>query len=419
MKKFVYVITGLSAAGAFIAGVLAFQHYNPDSPVSQLFCGGGLASPCRTLSQSGLSTLFEIPVASYGLVFYLLVLFIVLIADYAEGRYYAYSVAALLPLTAAAVAVDVALGVLLIYARLPCFLCMATYPINLGMLAAAILWYRKLRADELLTLPSLYRELFAPGHASPDRKAFYASFVLFAFLLPFCIFSTSVILELRSAVARSADERGPAGKISAYIAAFYNQPRENIQFPDTGMVVGNPDAKLEVVVFTDFLCSFCDRFYQVEEALVSKYGSRIKIVYYNFPLDRTCNPGLSRTVYRNSCIAARALLAASEAGILAPYMKKHFLLYHTFAHSYDARTPLEVLGFMDAGDRKGIEPGTFRHMMDSPKTARLLNADIRLADRLGINGTPTIFINNRKIDGYRPAEVLEAIINIELGRGRN
>jgi protein-disulfide isomerase/uncharacterized membrane protein len=419
MKKFVYVISGLSVAGAFIAGVLAFQHYSPDNPVSQLFCGGGIASPCRTLSQTAYSTLFGIPVAFYGLVFYLLALFVVLIADYAEGRYYAYSVAALLPLTAAAVAADVVLGSLLVYTRLPCFLCMATYPINLGMLAAAIIWYRKLKTEEHLTLPSLYRELFAPEQASPDRKAFYASFVLFAFFLPFCIISTSVIMELKSA-ARPADDRGLFGRqIAAYIADYYRQPKENIQFPGTGMVVGNHDAKLTIVVFTDFLCSFCDRFYQVEETLLSKYGRKIKIVYYNYPLDRTCNPALSRTVYRNSCIAARALLAASEAGILAPYMKKHFSLYHKIAHSYGARTPLEVLDLMDAGDRNGIEPGNFRKMMDSPKTAQLLDADIRLADKLGVNGTPTVYINNRKIDGYRPAEVLEAIINLELGRGGN
>ncbi|OHD67513.1 MAG: hypothetical protein A2W19_07465 [Spirochaetes bacterium RBG_16_49_21] len=416
MKKFVYGIFSLSAAGAIISGILIFQHYNPDSSISRLFCGDGLANPCRALAESDYSTLFGMPVASYGLVYYLLVLFIILIADYADGRYYAYSLASLLPLSAVAVAADIALGIVLIAVKLPCWLCLATYLINLGILALLIIWHRKMKAGENWSLPGLYREIFSAEKAPADRKAFYASFVLFAFLLPFSIFSTAQIVKLKTALSRSADDQKlSARQITGYITDFYNQPVEKAKFPDTGMAVGNPKAELSIIVFSDFLCSYCYKFYLVEEFLLSKYKNKIKIIYYNFPLDRGCNPALSRTIYRNSCTASRAFLAASEAGILEHYMKKHFSQYQSLDHAYDSQKPLDVLKLMDTGERRGIDSGKFRILMNSAKTARQLEEHIKLANKLGINGTPTIFISNRKIDGFRPAEVLDTIINIELG----
>ena len=124
----------------------------PDAKIGIISCGGGIVNPCLTLAQSGWSTLFKIPVAAYGLLWYLLAMFIVLIADYAGGRYHAYCLAVILPLAAVAVAADVVLAVILIITKLFCTFCIATYAVNIGILAVAILWFRKAMKDEQFSL---------------------------------------------------------------------------------------------------------------------------------------------------------------------------------------------------------------------------------------------------------------------------
>ncbi|TFH40055.1 MAG: hypothetical protein E4G96_08185, partial [Chrysiogenales bacterium] len=139
MKKYVYLILALSAVGAAISAILLLQHYYPDSGPGSLFCGSGIVNPCLTLALSGNSTLFGMPLAAMGLLWHLTAVFIILIADYAGDRYYAHSLALLLPLAGAAVVADLALGAVLIATRLFCALCIATYFVNAAVLAALIL----------------------------------------------------------------------------------------------------------------------------------------------------------------------------------------------------------------------------------------------------------------------------------------
>ena len=89
MKKFIYLILALAIAGAVLSGILLLQHFYPEAKIGIISCGDGIINPCLSLSQSGYVTLFTIPVAAYGLLWYLLALFILLIADYAGGRYHA------------------------------------------------------------------------------------------------------------------------------------------------------------------------------------------------------------------------------------------------------------------------------------------------------------------------------------------
>src|SRR5208337_3616108 len=114
MKKFAYAVLGLSIIGAIISGILLLNHYNPGTALVSLFCGSGPVNPCTELSGSGYAELLGVPVAAFGLMFYLGVLFIILIADYAEERYHDYALAVLIPVVTVSILVDIALGIVLI-----------------------------------------------------------------------------------------------------------------------------------------------------------------------------------------------------------------------------------------------------------------------------------------------------------------
>jgi protein-disulfide isomerase/uncharacterized membrane protein len=411
MKKFAYIILGLSIVGAVISGLLIIQHYSPDNTVTSLFCGGGPVNPCMELSQTKYAELFGIPVAAYGLLFYLFVLFIILIADYAEGRYHAYSLAVLLALSIVSIIADAVLAVILIIVKLPCQLCIATYAVNICILALLVAWREKAGTREDNSLRVLYKEIFLAKDATSDRKAFNASFVIFLFLLPYAIFSTSNILQLKSDTNRPS-----ADQIKADVRSYYQQPAENIKFPDSGIVLGNPEAEVAITVFTDFLCSFCYKSHLAEEYLLSKYENKIKIIYFTYPLDKNCNPHISQTVYKNSCIASRAFLAATEAGIVEQYSIKHFAEYKKFDHNYDHNRSISILETIDRKDLKDLNAQAFQALMNSARSTKLLEEHIALAKKLSIDGTPAIFINNKRINGYRPVQVLDVIIRNELAR---
>jgi protein-disulfide isomerase/uncharacterized membrane protein len=411
MKKFIYPLLALAIAGAVLSGLLLIQHYYPEVKFGIISCGEGINNPCQSLAQSGYATLFKIPIAAYGLLWYLLAMFILLIADYAEGRYHAYALALILPLSAVAVLADAVLGIILIITHLLCKFCIATYLVNIGILALVIVWYRNARKDGQISLPGIYRELLLPKEPSPDRKAFYSSFVLFIFLLGFAIFSTSYILRMKTEKARVPDDRA-----AAFITNFYKSPVEKLNLPDTGIVLGNPKADLTIVAFTDFLCSACYEFYKMESILFAKYKDRVRTVYYNYPLDQGCNREMKRTVYANSCIASRAFIAASDSGILDEYILKHFADYQNTHTRYSPTLALTAFNQIRASDRKGLDERQFLAMMNSEATTRKLDDHIRLAKELRVDATPTIFIGGRRLVGVPPAEIMDRIIQTELAK---
>jgi protein-disulfide isomerase/uncharacterized membrane protein len=411
MKKIIYPLLALAIAGAVLSGLLLLQHYYPDAKLGFISCGEGIINPCLSLAQSGYATLFTIPVAAYGLLWYLLALFILLIADYAEGRYHTYALAIILPLAAAAVLADIVLGGLLIKTQLMCKFCIATYAVNIAMLALVIIWYRNARQEGQFSLPMVFRELLLPAEPSPDRKAFYSAFVLFIFLLGFAIFSTSYILRTKTEKAKIPEDRS-----AAFLANFYKSPVENIKLPDTGIILGNPKAELTIVAFTDFLCSACYEFYKIETVLFAKYKDRIRTVYYNYPLDQACNRDMKRTVYANSCYASRAFIASSDAGILEQYILKHFADYENTHTRYSPGLALTAFNRINPGDRKGMDERQFFAKMNSEETTRRLMEHMTLAKQLHVDATPTLFIGGRRLVGVPPMEILDKIIQNELAR---
>jgi protein-disulfide isomerase/uncharacterized membrane protein len=412
MKKFTYPLLAMAVVGAIISGILLIQHYYPAARIGIISCGQGIINPCLSLAQSGYATLFTIPVAAYGLLWYLIALFVLLIADYAGGRYYAYALALLLPLSLIAIATDAALGIILVILGILCPLCIATYVLNGSILVLAFLWYRSSKKEEGFSIQGALRELFTAEPTS-DRKAFYSAFILFLFLLFFAIFATSHIMKVKTEGVKM-----PEDKTAAFLSNFYRSPVEKINFPDTGIVLGNPKANVTIVAFTDFLCSACYEFYRVETLIFSKYRDRVKTVYYHYPLDQACNSNANRTVYKNSCIAARAFTAASEGGIVEEYILRHFADYQNTHKRYDQGLAIAAFNQISAGARKGLDANRFLAMMNSESTTQRLQEHINLAKQLKINATPTLFIGGRRLVGFPPVDILDSIIKNQLEGGK-
>jgi protein-disulfide isomerase len=411
MKKYTYSVLLLSITGAVISGILLIQHYFPEADLGILSCTPGADNPCAAVSMPEYSTLLGLPIASYGILSYLLYIFTVLIADYAEGKYYGRAIAILFPLTIISLMVDLVLILILIIINKFCFLCFITYIINSLLVITILLWYRGYVLNNNLEPSDIYTDFIDAGEHHDVRAAF-SSYLLFIFFLAFAVFSTTSILKNRSGATYVKQS-----ELQSFINKYTSTSAEKINFPETEMVIGDKNAALTIRIYSDFLCSACYNLYKTENYLLARFRGRIKIAFYNFPLERECNSNMENTLYWNSCLAAESMVAAGEKGIFDTYHRLHFENYYKYKNGYTAKNALENLDLLSNDkNRFSINKRDFHLTMKSAKTASLIKKHVRFAGDIKIQATPTIFINGKRLVGVPPRELLEAAILYELNR---
>lgn len=400
-KKYSSIIALLAFIGAVVAGILTYAHYYPGLDTKFVICGGNYAGNCEALTQWKYSEVFGIPIAVYGLFVFMLILFTSLIADYAGGKYLSYGFLLNSIFISTALLADLFLVTVMIRLETVCLLCAATYFINMLLLLTCYFWYRYSKKGDS-SLRMLFQTMMPKETDEPDKKAAAALYVTFIIFLGFAVFSTAHILQMKTSSLKQSH-----AQTKQAVEAFYKQVPENPVLPESSLRIGNDNAKIQIVAFTDFLCSACFQFFQLENAVLTKYGDQISVTYYNYPLDQSCNSKVEQTVYKASCTAAKSFLAAASLNIFPEYQDKHFSRYQEFHSQYSKDKALEVAFNLTESVR-------FEGELASNAVNQILKRDIELADKLHINATPTLFINGRRMEGVPPRAVLEGIIEREL-----
>jgi len=396
----------LSFAGAILSGILLYQHYYPELELGFLSCGRGFSNPCIAVGQSPYASILGIPLAAFGIFYFTLITFLMLIADYAEEYYYHIFMGLIFPLVIAGTAADVVLGILMIKIGELCTLCLWTYIINVLLVALLFLYLRKI--SNRVKLLEIIKGFFKPE--TPDRKAVLALFVVFVFFLAFSVFTGSNILK-----TKAGSNKAPKSQITKLVEGFYSQNPEKINFPESTMILGTPDAKIKIYAFTDFLCSACNKFYQLEKYILAKYKNDVEIIYYHYPLDASCNRHMDDTVYAGSCLASKAVYAASAAGLFSDYFYVHFSAYPEYKDGFTRENVSRNLSIAIKESGKG-EPARiqFDEAFKSQAAIDQIKMHIEFAESIKIEATPTVYIGGKKIVGVPPKEFIDAIITSEL-----
>jgi uncharacterized membrane protein/protein-disulfide isomerase len=409
MKKYINAMLLLSIAGTLLSGLLLYQHYFPDFEMGFLSCGKGFSNPCISVGQSKYSTILGIPVAAFGLLYFSFITFLVLIADYAQDKYYKMLSGILFSLTAAGVFADIIFGFLLIKIGEMCTLCVWTYLINIALFVLTV-FYIRTNFDKSEIKESV-KNFFKPS--DPDEKASLSLSILFVFFLIFSIFAATNIIKMKSGVGKTSTPEQKA----KLITGFYNQKLEQVSFPKSTLVIGNPDAKLKIHIINDFLCSACYKLYQIEKYIITKYRNKIQIVYYHYPLDNSCNKYMDDAVYHNSCLASQSMYAAAEAGFFEEYFYSHFSEYNSYKDGFEKENIAVIL--KSAETKFSLKKGAiqkFTSLLDSNSGSGQISGHIEFCEKIKIEATPSLFIAGRRIVGVPPKELLEGIIDIELSK---
>jgi protein-disulfide isomerase/uncharacterized membrane protein len=153
-------------------------------------------------------------------------------------------------------------------------------------------------------------------------------------------------------------------------------------------VKGSADAPVTIVEFSDFECPACRHAFGDLRELVRSRPD-VKLVFRHFPLDSRCNSGMQQQLHPDACLAAAAAECAGRQG--------RFWEYHDTLFEHQKSLDRESL-FRYARD-VGLDIVGFRTCLDDPTTMDGIAADVAAGVRLGVESTPTIFINGRRVQG--------------------
>lgn len=184
-----------------------------------------------------------------------------------------------------------------------------------------------------------------------------------------------------------------------------------------GPAFGVPDAKVTIVVFSDFQCPYCQQLAKTLRANIpQKYPKDVRVVMKNYPIP---------------AIHPWARVAAEAGACMADASTGAFWAYHdwVFEHQGDVNAQYQkdkdkfaaYLRNTAGGlaETQKVDAAKVKSCIDSHASADEVNKDIAEGDTLKVGSTPTFFINGRPIPGAISWDQLDTLIQLELNRPKD
>ena len=174
----------------------------------------------------------------------------------------------------------------------------------------------------------------------------------------------------------------------------------DIRLNDSDWKRGNPDAKVVLVEYSDFQCSACAVYYPVVEKILKDYPDKILFVYRHFPLTQ---------IHKNANLAAYAAEAAGAQNKFWEMYEKLFQNQKAWSDKDNAR---EI--FTQYANELLINTEWFWGDMDLPEIKDRVLKDYQSGLLYQVDGTPSFFLNGKRIQNPAGYEALKKIIDAEL-----
>ncbi|MDJ0784856.1 MAG: thioredoxin domain-containing protein [Desulfosarcinaceae bacterium] len=167
------------------------------------------------------------------------------------------------------------------------------------------------------------------------------------------------------------------------------------ELPTAGSPSQGPvDAPVTIVIFSDFECGFCARMAEMLTEVRVAYPEEVRLVFKNYPL-------------RGHRFALRAAQAALAAGTMGRFWEFHDALYENFDQLNEQKLD-EIRASLN------LDKDTFAAQLQAPQVIDAIRADMRLGREVKVTGTPTVFVNGRRL--RKPSmENFHKIIGEQLG----
>ena len=160
-------------------------------------------------------------------------------------------------------------------------------------------------------------------------------------------------------------------------------------------VLGDPNAPITLVEFSDFECPVCRSLHDVLRGLLPNYP-QVKVIFKDFPIENL-HPWA-----RTAALAGRCAYQQDPKA----FWKLYDLVYDnqdiiSAANAWDK--------MLDYASRSGLNPDAFKSCLASPQAASEVDANLANGNQLEVRSTPTVFVNGRRIVGADPHAIQQYI----------
>jgi uncharacterized membrane protein len=392
-RRLLLVFAAVGLGAALISSYVHYQLLIDASYAS--FCDVGSTMNCTQAYLSRYGSLFGVPVAIGGVLFFALVLAMVGLAgpvgsktrESVPGYVFALSTLGLAFILYLAWASYFVLGNF-------CILCTITY---VSVIAIFII------SGGATTFPMKT----LPARARSDVRTLLSSPIALVVALIFVVASVAAVAVLPREVSASGQTAAAAplppvtDDERARIAQWWEmQPKVEVPVPADG-------AKVLIVKFNDYQCPACRITFDAYKQILPKYiaSGQVKYVTKHYPLEPECNPHVPGGNHFASCEAAASVIMARSKGT------SDKLEDWIFSHIGPPQlTPAQV---KDAARTVG---GIADFDAQYARAKEEIKTDAGLGQLLGVKSTPTFYINGRMPTQILPAQYFEVLIQLELQR---
>lgn len=164
-------------------------------------------------------------------------------------------------------------------------------------------------------------------------------------------------------------------------------------------VAGNKDANVVLVEYSDFQCPACGAYHPLVKQLVGEMGNDFAFIYRHFPLQQHTHAKL-------------AAYAAEAAGNQGKFWDMHAMIFEHQRDWSDADNARDT--FIGYAESLGIDRSQFEKDMDSDTTKDKVASNYSTGVKLRVAGTPTFFLNGKKMETPRSYEEFKKRIQDEI-----
>lgn len=395
MKKFFSRFLVVSIVGIAVSTYLLFHHVEIRNgyQFEESFCSINQVLDCDSIALSSFSEIYNIPLAGLGLFYYLLLAAFLLIQKKAIKEEKDLKKTAAVVFFYSWIALPGTLLLLFIscfYLKKICLFCSLLYLTNIILCILSFLTPDR---------PQGFFRAFVEGLKEFFRFSFSLGskslvFLFIFFVTGYLIYITPQKILIPYYFEPRLTTMFNPETFEPFLDLWRTAPVEEVQLKiDADPLIkdfylGNPDAAITIVEFADYECPFCKNVGKHLSLLLKNNPEKYRLIYKNFPLDKSCNRTLLSEKHQFACQAAiMSRCAGMQGDQIFWKMNEALIKLKEFSPSTLEKLPEKIV----------LDMASYRSCLDKPEAKDKILKDIEEAISLNIKSTPTLFYNNKRI----------------------
>ena len=347
------------------------------------FCTISNFIDCDGVAKTSTAQFWGIPLAYWGMFFYLTVLFLTFVNKLKNIRFLGFLEVFKNPKAYIATLGAVAFIISMILAGIStfrlhkiCILCLVTYIIDLLItLVASDGMFKNIVASFKTTFID-----FVDG-AKQYTKTFITLVILVAAFLLYSGITYNFVPHIK--------------KIKHF--QHYGKMKKN-PYRVKGNLLGAENADVTIELYSDYVCPLCYVHNIMLHRAVKEFKN-VKVIHHNYPFDKECNRYINVNMHPNACFMARGAMAAAKQG---NYWEMSSLLYEN--------QPKKEDDLLKLAEELNFDKDKFLADFNSKETMDELLDEIDKADNLNIDSTPTMYVNGEQQVGIMMYDDLKDLL---------